>query len=73
MKAENRYLQNQVFSVVIVVLLGITFYIVAASGLASGNLNNTLTPLLLIIIAITCLALLSEVSKISCILSKKVK
>ncbi len=73
MKVENRYLQNQVFSVVIVVLLGIVFYILAASGLASGSLNSTITPLLLIIIAITCLALLSEVLKLSCMLSKKGK
>lgn len=71
MKANEGYLLNQVFSVVIVVLLGIIFYILAASGLASGTINTMVASLLLIIISILCVAMLSEITKISCMLSKR--
>jgi hypothetical protein len=70
MKTTDSYMINQVFSVVIIALLGITFYVVAVDNLASGGANG-LVPLVLIIIAITCLAILSELSKITLTLSKK--
>jgi hypothetical protein len=61
---RDTYLINQVFSAVIVVILGLTFYIMAVSGLSRG-IETTLTPMLLIIIAIVGLALLSEVTKMN--------
>ena len=54
MKVENEYLFKQVFSVVVLALLTITFYMLAVGGLANG-LETTMVPLLLIIIAIICL------------------
>jgi len=70
LKVENEYLFKQVFSVVVLALLTITFYMLAAGGLA-GGIQTTIVPLLLIIIAIICLAIMSEVAKLSCMLSKK--
>ena len=70
MKVENEYLFKQVFSVVVLALLTVTFYMLAVGGLASG-IETTIVPLLLIIIAIVCLAIMSEVAKLSCMLSKK--
>ena len=70
MKVENEYLFKQVFSVVVLALLTVTFYMLAVGGLA-GGIETTIVPLLLIIIAIVCLAIMSEVAKLSCMLSKK--
>jgi len=70
LKVENEYLFKQVFSVVVLALLTVTFYMLAVGGLASG-IETTIVPLLLIIIAIVCLAIMSEVAKLSCMLSKK--
>ena len=70
--AESEYLLKQVFSVVIVALLVLTFYMLTAGGLA-GKLENSMTLMLLILLAVVCIAILSEVSKINLILSKKMK
>jgi hypothetical protein len=70
MKFENEYLFKQVFSVVIIVLLLVTFYIMVAGSSVTG-MGNVITPLLLIIIAIVCLAIMSEVAKLNTILSKR--
>jgi len=55
---------------VVLALLTVTFYMLAAGGLA-GGIEATIVPLLLIIIAIICLAIMSEVAKLSCMLSRK--
>mgnify|MGYP001566153812 CR=1 FL=1 len=70
MNVENEYLFKQVFSVVVLALLTVTFYMLAVSGLTNG-LGSTIVPLLLLIIAIICLSIMSEVAKLNCILSKK--
>jgi hypothetical protein len=71
MKESESYLFRQVFSVVIVALLVITFYMIAVAGLSTGSIESAITPMLLIIIAITCLAILSEMSKLGMMLSKR--
>ncbi len=70
MKVQNEYLFKQVFSVVVLALLTVTFYMLAVGGLTNG-LESTIVPLLLIIIAIICLSIMSEVAKLNCMLSKK--
>lgn len=72
MKVESEYLFKQVFSVVVLALLTVTFYMLVIGGLA-GGVENTIVPLLLVIIAIICLAIMSEVAKLNCMLSKKSK
>ncbi len=67
---QNEYLFKQVFSVVVLALLAVTFYMLAIGGLTSG-LESAITPLLLIIIAIIGLSIMSEVAKLNCMLSKK--
>ena len=44
MKVENEYLFKQVFSVVVLALLTVTFYMLAVGGLASG-IETTIVPL----------------------------
>jgi hypothetical protein len=70
LKENEKYLLTQVFSVVVVALLGLTFYMVAIGGMAT-SIKDSILPLTLIIIAITCLGIMSELTKISCMLSSK--
>lgn len=59
----------QVVSLVVVILLGLTFYLVLTMG--GTNLQNVITPLVLIVIAVICLAILSVLARIEEIISKK--
>jgi hypothetical protein len=70
MKADSEYLFKQVFSLVVLALLTITFYLLAIGGLA-GGLENTLLLMLLVIIAIICVSIMSELAKMNHMLSKK--
>jgi hypothetical protein len=70
MKADSEYLFKQVFSLVVLALLTITFYLLAIGGLA-GGIENTLLLMLLVIIAIICVSIMSELAKMNHMLSKK--
>jgi hypothetical protein len=59
----DNYLTMQVFTVVVAAILLVTFYILAAGSLISGV--NLLTPMLLIILSVICLAILSTLNKIA--------
>lgn len=62
MSVDN-YLAMQVFTVVVAAVLLVTFYILAAGSMASGT--NLMTPLVLIILSVICLAILSTLNKIA--------
>lgn len=70
MKNEDEHLLKQVFSAVVMVLLLVTFYMLVAGSTAS-RIENIMTPLLLIIIAMIGLSVMLEVSRIGCMLSRK--
>gem|GEM_PF-2072035 len=59
----DNYLTVQVFIVVVSAVLLVTFYMIAAGALVAGT--NMLTPLLLIIMSVICLAILSTLNKIA--------
>jgi len=61
---KEKYLFSQVFMAVIVVFLGISFYMLAGAGLVLG-LHAMITPMILVIIAIILLAMLSEIGKLA--------
>jgi hypothetical protein len=71
LKMEDEHLFKQVFSVVILALLLATFYMLAISGM--GKFETAITPMLLIVIAVICLSIMSELSRIGCMLSNKRK
>ena len=68
----KQYLIKQVFSVVIAIVLMITFYIVLMADLATPG-ETFITPLILIIIAIVCLAIFSELAKMEYYIKGKAK
>ncbi|MCK4496606.1 MAG: hypothetical protein KAU24_00300 [Candidatus Aenigmarchaeota archaeon] len=59
----KQYLIKQIFSIVVTIVLLITFYIVLMADLAIPG-DTLITPLILIIIAVVCLAIFSELVKI---------
>lgn len=59
----DNYLAMQVFTVVVAAVLLVTFYILAAGSMAAGA--NLMTPLMLIILSVICLAILSTLNKIA--------
>ncbi len=59
----KKYMIMQVFSVIVALVLVSVFYTVLAADLVRGAQTN-LEALILIIIAITCLAILSALTKI---------
>lgn len=59
----DNYLTMQVFTVVVAAILLVTFYILAAGSLVTGT--NLLTPLILIILSVICLAILSTLNNIA--------
>lgn len=59
----KQYLIKQIFSIVVAIVLLITFYIVLMADLATPG-DTLITPLILIIIAVVCLAIFSELVKI---------
>ncbi len=59
----KQYLIKQIFSIVVTIVLLITFYIVLMADLATPG-DTLITPLILIIIAVVCLAIFSELVKI---------
>ncbi|RLI96263.1 MAG: hypothetical protein DRO99_04730 [Candidatus Aenigmatarchaeota archaeon] len=59
----DNYMTMQVFTVAVAAVLLVTFYMLAAGALASGI--NIITPLLLIILSVICLAILSMLNKIA--------
>jgi hypothetical protein len=59
----KQYLIKQVFSVLVSVVLLITFYIVMMADIATPG-ESFITPLILIIIAVICLAIFAELAKI---------
>ena len=61
--AMDNYLAMQVFTVVVAAVLLVTFYILAAGSMAAGT--NLITPLMLIILSVICLAILSTLNKIA--------
>ena len=74
MKIEKD-LTIQVFSITISIILMIIFYILLTTGLMLGTESfmsqNIITPLMLIIIAIICLAIFSTLSKIESKMPKR--
>jgi hypothetical protein len=68
----KQYLIKQIFSIVVAIVLLITFYIVLMADLATPG-DTLITPLILIIIAIICLAIFGELSKIEYYIKGKTK
>ena len=68
----KQYLIKQIFSIVVSIVLLITFYIVLMADLATPG-DTLITPLILIIIAIVCLAIFSELVKIEYYIKGKTK
>ncbi len=73
----DRNLFNQVFTMAIIIILVIVFYVLLLMSMVIGRESITsdglITPLLLIIIAITCLAIFSMLAKIESKLPKRKK
>jgi len=59
----DKYLFKQVFSVAVAVILLVTFYILLAIDMTTPT-QNFITPMILIIISITVLAIFSEIVNI---------
>jgi len=59
----KQYLMKQIFSVVVAIVLLVTFYIVLMADLATPG-ETFITPLVLIIIAVIALAIFAELAKI---------
>ena len=59
----DNYLTMQIFSIAVALVLLITFYVLVAGAFISGN--DMMTPLLLIILSVICLAILSMLVKIA--------
>ncbi len=59
----KQYLIKQIFSIVVAIFLLITFVIVLYADLVTPT-ETFITPMILIIIAIVCLAIFGEISKI---------
>ena len=68
----KQYLIKQTFSVVVAVVLLITFYIVLMADFATPG-QTFITPLVLIIIAVICLAIFAELVKIEYYIKSKGK
>lgn len=68
----KQYLIKQVFSVVVAVVLLVTFYIVMMADLSTPG-QTFITPLILIIIAVICLAMFAELVKIEYYIKAKDK
>ena len=68
----KQYLIKQAFSIVVAVVLLVTFYIVIMADLATPG-ETFVTPLVLIIIAVICLAIFSELAKIEYYIKGKSK
>jgi hypothetical protein len=69
-KPDSEYLFKQVFSIVVLALLTITFYLLAIGGMA-GGVENTLSLMLLTIIAIILVSIMSELAKLTHMLSRR--
>ena len=69
MKSEDWVIQ--VFSLVVCLLLAVIFVILLITG--TGNLQNVITPLILIIIAVIGLSILWMMTKLERFLSGKLK
>jgi hypothetical protein len=59
----KQYLIKQAFSILVAIVLMITFFIVLMADMATPG-ETMITPLILIIIAVVCLAIFSELVKI---------
>jgi len=73
MKLDNK-LVNQVFSTAIAVILIAIFFTLLRAGMLGGIENmaqSVMTPLMLVIIAVICLAIFSTLANIEYKLSKK--
>jgi len=73
MKLDNK-LVNQVFSTAIAVILIAIFFMLLRAGMLGGIENmaqSVMTPLMLVIIAVICLAIFSTLANIEYKLSKK--
>ena len=68
----KQYLIKQIFSIIIAVLLLITFYMLTTAELSMPG-NNFITPLVLIIIAVVGLAIFAELVKIEYYIKEKHK
>jgi len=68
----KQYLIKQIFSMVVAIVLLITFYIILMADLATPG-ETFITPLILIIIAIVCLAIFAELVKIEYYIKGKLK
>jgi len=58
----ERYLTAQVFTVAAAVVLLVTFYLLLATSMATGI--EVFTPLILIVIAVICLGIFAELTRI---------
>lgn len=65
----EKYLTAQVFTVAVAAVLLITFYLLLATSLVTGI--EVFTPLILIVIAVICLGIFAEMTKLEKALSKK--
>lgn len=59
----------QIVSLIVIVLLGLTFYLLLTMG--TNNLQSIITPLILIVIAVICLATLSVLARMEELILKK--
>ncbi len=66
----KQYLMKQLFSIVVAIVLLITFYIILMAQLAVPG-QSLLTPLVLIVIAIILLAIFAELVKIEYYIKRK--
>ena len=65
----EKYLTAQVFTVAIAAVLLVTFYLLLATSLVTGI--EVFTPLILIVIAVICLGIFAEITKLEKVLGKK--
>ncbi len=65
----EKFLTTQVFTVAVAVVLLITFYLLLATSLTTGI--EVFTPLILIVLAVICLGIFAELTKVEKALSKK--
>ena len=66
----KQHMIKQAFSLIVAAVLLVTFYIVMMADLANPN-DTMITPLVLIIIAVICLAIFAELAKIEFYIRKK--
>lgn len=65
----EKFLTAQVFTVAAAAVLLITFYLLLATTMATGI--EVFTPLILIVLAVICLGIFAELTKVEKVLSKK--